>query len=170
MNILLKEIAGIFVCHWWLKLFVHWWMKGIYFASFYFRIWDLTREIKNPAKISTYTVGLQSKEIYNEQLFCHTEMQSAQYFLQNQAIDLQFSIFTQQDYYGRQCGTLLHSYCTSTYTEVTVLLLWSSSNATFEYPRRYCNRVAVWILCVNSRVTSQEQHGYFSVDTSPVSV
>ena len=34
-------------------------MKGIYFASFYFRVWDLTREIrenKNPAKISTYTV------------------------------------------------------------------------------------------------------------------
>ena len=34
-------------------------MKGIYFASFYIRVWDLTREIrenKNPAKISTYTV------------------------------------------------------------------------------------------------------------------
>ena len=34
-------------------------MKGIYFASFYFRVWDLTREIrenKNPAKVSTYTV------------------------------------------------------------------------------------------------------------------
>ena len=46
-------------CHWWYKLFVHWWIKGIYFASFYFRVWDLTREIrenKNPAKISTYTV------------------------------------------------------------------------------------------------------------------
>ena len=30
-----------------------------YFASFYFRVWDLTPEIrenKNPAKISTYTV------------------------------------------------------------------------------------------------------------------
>ena len=42
------------------KLFIHWWMKGIYFASFYFRVWDLTREIrknKNPAKISTYTVA-----------------------------------------------------------------------------------------------------------------
>ena len=36
-------------------------MKRIYFASFYFRVWDLTREIrenKNPAKISTYTVFL----------------------------------------------------------------------------------------------------------------
>ena len=46
-------------CYWWYKLLVHWWMKGIYFASFYFRVWDLTREIrenKNPAKISTYTV------------------------------------------------------------------------------------------------------------------
>ena len=34
-------------------------MKGIYFASFYFHVWDLTREIrenKDPAKISTYTV------------------------------------------------------------------------------------------------------------------
>ena len=38
------------------NFFVHWWMKGIYFASFYFRVWDLTRENKNPAKISTYTV------------------------------------------------------------------------------------------------------------------
>ena len=49
----------ILACHWWYKLFVHWWMKGIYFASFCFRVWDLTREIrenKNPAKISTYTV------------------------------------------------------------------------------------------------------------------
>ena len=27
---------------------------------------------------------------------------------------------TQQDYYGLQGSTLLHSYCTSTYTEVTV--------------------------------------------------
>ena len=31
--------------------------------------------------------------------------------------------YTQQDYYGRRCGALLHSYCTDTYTEVTVLLL-----------------------------------------------
>ena len=30
---------------------------------------------------------------------------------------------TQQDYYGRRCGTLLHRYCIGTYTEVTVLLL-----------------------------------------------
>ena len=73
------------------------------------------------------------------------------------------NLLTQQDYYGRRCGTLLHSNCTSTYTEVTVLLLWSSSNATLEYPRRYSYRVAVWVLHGNSRVTSQEQHGHFSV-------
>ena len=60
----------------------------------------------------------------------------------------------------------------STYTEATVLLLWSSSNATLEYPRRYphrfSNRVAVWVLHGNSRVISQEQHDYFSVGTSAV--
>ena len=77
---------------------------------------------------------------------------------------------TQQDYYGRRGGTLLHSYCTSTYTEATVLLLWSSSNATLEYPCRYSNRVAVWVLHGNSRVTSQVQHGYLSVGTSAVTV
>ena len=78
--------------------------------------------------------------------------------------------YTQQDYYGRRCGTPLHSYCTSTYTEVTVLLLWSSSNATFEYLCRYSNRVALWVLHGKSRITSQEQHGYFSVGTSVVTV
>ena len=53
------QCSVILACHWWYKLFVHWWMKGIFFASFYFRVWDLTREIrenKKPAKISTYTV------------------------------------------------------------------------------------------------------------------
>ena len=77
---------------------------------------------------------------------------------------------TQQDCYGWQSCTLLHSVCTSTYTEVTVLLLWSSSNATLEYPCRYSNRVAVWVLHGNSRITSQEQHSYFSVATSAVTV
>ena len=76
----------------------------------------------------------------------------------------------QPDYYGLRCGTLLDSYCTCTYTEVTVLLLWSSSNATLEYPCRYSNKVAVWVLHGNSRVTSQEQYGYFSVGTSAVTV
>ena len=42
-------------------------MKGIYFASFYFRVWDLTREIrenKNPAKISTYTVVVKEPDFH----------------------------------------------------------------------------------------------------------
>ena len=42
-------------------------MKGIYFASFYFRVWDLTREIrenKNPAKISTYTVLFAAQQAF----------------------------------------------------------------------------------------------------------
>ena len=77
---------------------------------------------------------------------------------------------TQQDYYGRRCGTLLHSYCAGTYTEVTMLLIWSNSNATLEYPRRYSNRVAVWALHGNSRVTSQELRSYFSVGTTAVTV
>ena len=50
---------------------------------------------------------------------------------------------TQQDHYDPQYGTLLHSYCTGTYTGVVVLLLWSSSTVTLEYPRRYSNQVAV---------------------------
>ena len=54
--------AVLYLCvNWLYKVFIHWWMKRIYFASFYFRVWDLTREIrenKNPAKISTYTVFL----------------------------------------------------------------------------------------------------------------
>ena len=41
---------------------------------------------------------------------------------------------TQQDYYGWRGGALLHSYCTGTYTEVTVLLLWGSSAVTMKYP------------------------------------
>ena len=39
----------------------------------------------------------------------------------------------------------------------------SNPNATLECPCRYSNRVAVWVLHGNSRVTSQEQPGYFSV-------
>ena len=71
---------------------------------------------------------------------------------------------------NKNSGSLLHIYCTSTYTEVTVLLLRRSSNATLEYPYRYSNRVAVWVLHGNSRVISQEQHGYFSVGTNAVTV
>ena len=37
---------------------------------------------------------------------------------------------SQQDYYGPQNGTLLHSKCTPTYTKVVVLFLWSSSTVT----------------------------------------
>ena len=37
---------------------------------------------------------------------------------------------TQQDYYNLWYDTLLHSYYTCTYTEVTVLLLWSISTVT----------------------------------------
>ena len=33
----------------------------------------------------------------------------------------------QQDYYVPQYSTLLHTYCTCTYTELTALLLWSIS-------------------------------------------
>ena len=73
-----------------------------------------------------------------------------------QVLYISISWSTQQDYYDGRCGTLLHSYCTSTYTEVTVLLLWSSSSANLEYPCRYSNKVAVWVLHGNSRVTSQE--------------
>ena len=51
---------------------------------------------------------------------------------------------------------LLHWYLQCT-LKITVLLLWSSSNATLEYPCRYSNRVDVWVLHGNSRVTSQEQ-------------
>ena len=46
-----------------------------------------------------------------------------------------WSFTSQQDYYGRQRGTLLHSYCTGTYTEVIVLLLWGNSAVTMEYPQ-----------------------------------
>ena len=77
---------------------------------------------------------------------------------------------TQQDYYGRRCGTLLHSFCTRAWTKVTVLVLWSSSSTTLEYSRRYSNRVAGWVFQGNSRVTSQEQHCSFSVGTTTVNV
>ena len=64
------QCSVILACHWWYKLFVHWWMKGIYFASFYFCVWDQTREIrknKNPAKISTYTVSNWAFRIKSKQ-------------------------------------------------------------------------------------------------------
>ena len=38
---------------------------------------------------------------------------------------------------------LPYGYCTGTYTEVKVLLLWSNSNVTLEYQRLWFNRVAM---------------------------
>ena len=52
-----------------------------------------------------------------------------------------YVVLTQQDYYGRWCGTLLHGYCTGTYTEVTMLFLWGNSAVTMEYPHSYSVRV-----------------------------
>ena len=65
--------------------------------------------------------------------------------------DAYLQIFlTQQDYYGQRCGTLLHSYCTGTYTEVTVLLLWGNSAVTL----RGYSKGAVELLQRSSTVTS----------------
>ena len=41
---------------------------------------------------------------------------------------------------------LIHSYCTGTYTEVTVLHLWGSFAVTMEYPDSYSVRVPEWVL------------------------
>ena len=77
---------------------------------------------------------------------------------------------TQQEYYGQRCGTLLHSYCTSTYTEITVLLLWGNSAVTMEFPHSYSVGVPVWVLQGSIGATSKKQHCYFSVGTSAVTV
>ena len=56
----------------------------------------------------------------------------------------------------------------STYTEETALRFFELEVAPvlpWEYPCRYSNTVAVWVLHNNSRVTSQEQHSYFCVGT-----
>ena len=79
-------------------------------------------------------------------------------------------VYTQQDYYGRQCGTLLHSYCTGTYTEVTVLLLWGNSAVTMGDPHSYSVRVPAWVLQGSIGTTSKKQRCYFSVGTSAVTV
>ena len=78
----------------------------------------------------------------------------------------QCRITTQEDYYGQRCGTLLHSYCTGTYTEVTVLILWGNSAVTMEYPHSYSVGVPVWVLQDSIGATSKKQHCYFSVGTS----
>ena len=80
----------------------------------------------------------------------------------------EFNPITQQDYYGRRCGTPLHSYGTGTYTEVTLLLLWGNSAVTMEYPHRYSVGVPTWVLQDSTGATSKKQHCYFSVGTSAV--
>ena len=77
---------------------------------------------------------------------------------------------TQQDYYGRRCGTLLHSYCTGIYTEVTVLFLWGNSAVTMEYLHSYSVGVPAWVLQSRIGATSEKQHCYFSAGTSAVTV
>ena len=81
-----------------------------------------------------------------------------------------FNKGTQQNYYGRRCGTLLHSYCTGTYTEVTVLLLRGNSAVTTEHPQSYSVGVPVWVLQGSIGTTSKKQHCYFSEGTSAITV
>ena len=70
---------------------------------------------------------------------------------------------TQQDYYDLQYGTLLHSYCTLTYTEVTALLLWSISAVTMYYLHSYSVRVPTWVLQDNSGAILQRSSTTTSV-------
>ena len=80
------------------------------------------------------------------------------------------AICTQQDYYGGRYGTLLHSYCTGTYTEVTVLLLSGISAVTMGYPHSYSVGVPSWVLQGSIGAISKKQHCYFSAGTSGVTV
>ena len=77
---------------------------------------------------------------------------------------------TQQDYYSRRCGTSSYSYCTSTYTEVIVLLLWGNFAVTMEYPHSYSVGVPAWVLQCSNRATSKKHHCYFSVGANAVTV
>ena len=79
-------------------------------------------------------------------------------------------LITQQDYYGRWCGTQLLSFCTGTYTEVTVPLLWGNAAATMEYPHSYSVGVTAVVLQGTIGATSKKQHCNFSVGTSAVTV
>ena len=74
---------------------------------------------------------------------------------------------TQQDYYGWGCNTLLHSYYTGTYTEITVLIFWGSFTVSMEYLHSYTDEIPTW---GNSGTKSKEQHCYFCVGTSVVAV
>ena len=60
------QCSARLACHWWYKLFVHWWMKGMYFVSFYFRIWDLTREIRENLYLYSNTFLNNSKSILKQ--------------------------------------------------------------------------------------------------------
>ena len=63
---------------------------------------------------------------------------------------------TQQDYYGRRGGSLLHSYCIGTYNEVTVLILWGNSAVTMEHPHSYSVGVPAWVLQGSIGATSKK--------------
>ena len=78
-------------------------MKGIH-ASFYFRVWDLTREIrenKNPAKISTYTV-------YDEIAYFDNDGQWDQFCTVPQLTIIFQVISITFDGHWDQFGTILH--------------------------------------------------------------
>ena len=63
---------------------------------------------------------------------------------------------------------LLHSYNTDAYTEVKALFLYNSF--TVNHANRYLHKVAVHVLHGNSQATSKEQHYYFCVGTSAVTM
>ena len=77
---------------------------------------------------------------------------------------------TQQDYCDPQYSTILHSYCTLTYTEVTALFLWSISTVTMQYLHNFSVGLPVWVLQGNSGASSKKQQYYFCVGTSAVTV
>ena len=66
--------------------------------------------------------------------------------------------------------TLLHSHCTGTYTEVTVLLLWGNAAVTMEYPHSYSVGIPAWVLQGSIGATLKKQHCYFSVVANAVCV
>ena len=65
-----------------------------------------------------------------------------QHIINLKFVELVLSV-SQQDCCDLEYGTLLHSYCTGTYTEVTALLLWSTYIVTLDYTHLLQKRVAV---------------------------
>ena len=63
-------------------------------------------------------------------------------------------------------------YCTVTAlnTEVTMLVFLASSTVIIWYLHSYSVGVPAWVLQGNSRATLEEQHSYFCVGTSTVTV